>query len=228
MILIKNRSLRNTVRVAVPFIVIPSVVLAGALIFDQKKHIVISLGVAFFSLLLFAAGYEKKNTGTRRMVLTAVMTALCLAGRLIPFLKPVSALTIITGMWLGGEAGFLTGALSALISNFYFGQGPWTSFQMVAIGLQGLFAGILSKQLQKNRILLIIYGFAAGIAYSFTMDIWTVLWYNSGFSLKLYAAALITAVPYTLSYSIANILYLWFLSPAFSEKLSRIKKKYGI
>lgn len=228
MLLIRNKNLRNTIKIAVPFIIIPAITIAGALIFDEKRHILIALTVAVLSLVLFAAGFEKKSTGTRRMVIAAVMTALCFAGRFIPFLKPVAALTVITGLYLGGEAGFLVGSLSAVLSNFYFGQGPWTAFQMLAWGLIGLFAGMLSKPLLRSRILLLTYGALAGLGYSFFMDIWTVLWYNEGFSIKLYAAALISAIPYTVSYAVSNVLFLYLLAPPFGEKLQRIKVKYGV
>ena len=228
MLLIKNKQLRNTIRIAVPFVLIPAVTIIGALVFDEKKPIIISLAVAVFALLLFAAGFEKKSTGTRRMVIVAVMTALCFTGRFIPFLKPIAALTIITALYLGGEAGFLVGALSAVLSNFYFGQGPWTAFQMMSWGLIGLFAGVLSKPLLKSQILLLLYGAASGIAYSFIMDIWTVLWYNQGFDIKLYLAALVSAVPYTISYTVSNVLFLFLLAKPFGEKLQRIKIKYGV
>jgi len=228
MLLIRNEKLRNAVKIAVPFIIIPAITIAGALFFDGKRHILIALAVAVLSLVLFAAGFEKKSTGTRRMVIVAVMTALCFAGRFIPFLKPVAALTIITGLYLSDEAGFLVGSLSAVLSNFYFGQGPWTAFQMLAWGLIGLFAGMLSKPLLVNRILLLLYGALAGLGYSFFMDIWTVLWYNEGFSIKLYAAALVSAIPYTVSYAVSNVLFLYLLAPPFGEKLQRIKVKYGV
>ena len=228
MLLIRNEKLRNVVRIAVPFVIIPAITIAGALFFDGKRHILIALAVALLSLVLFAAGFEKLSTGTRRMVIVAVMTALCFTGRFIPFLKPIAALTIITALYLGGEAGFLVGALSAVLSNFYFGQGPWTAFQMIAWGLIGLFAGVLSKPLLKSQILLLLYGAASGIAYSFIMDIWTVLWYNQGFDIKLYLAALVSAVPYTISYTVSNVLFLFLLAKPFGEKLQRIKIKYGV
>ncbi|MCR4640068.1 ECF transporter S component [Ruminococcus sp.] len=228
MLLIRNEKLRNVVRIAVPFVIIPAIAIAGALFFDEKRHILIALAVALLSLVLFEAGFEKKSTGTRRMVIVAVMTALCFAGRFIPFLKPIAALTVITALYLGGEAGFLVGSLSAVLSNFYFGQGPWTAFQMLAWGLIGLLAGMLSKPLLKSRVLLLIYGAMAGLGYSFFMDIWTVLWYNEGFSVKLYAAALISAIPYTLSYAVSNVLFLFLLAKPLGEKLSRIKTKYGV
>ncbi|MBP5578347.1 MAG: ECF transporter S component [Ruminococcus sp.] len=228
MLLIRNKKIRDAIKVTVPFIFVPLITILGTLIFDEKKHIIISLAVAVSALLLFAAGFEKKSTGTRRMVIAAVMTALCFAGRFIPILKPVAALTIITALYLGGEAGFLVGALSAVLSNLYFGQGPWTAFQMLAWGLIGLFAGILSKPLLKSRILLLVYGAVTGIAYSFIMDIWTVLWYNQSFDIKLYLAALVSAVPYTVSYVVSNVLFLFLLAEPFGEKLQRIKVKYGI
>ena len=80
------------------------------------------------------------------------MVALSVTGRFIPFFKPVTALTVLTAVYLGGEAGFLCGALSAVISNFWFGQGPWTPFQMLAWGMIGLFAGLLASPLKRSRI----------------------------------------------------------------------------
>ena len=228
MILIKSRKLRQAIKIAVPFVIIPTITVVGALAFDAKKHIIIALAAAVMALLLFAAGFAKKSTGTRRMVIVAAMTALCFAGRFIPFLKPIAALTIITALYLGGEAGFLVGAMSAVLSNFYFGQGPWTAFQMLAWGLIGLFAGIFSEKLLKSRILLLIYGALTGIAYSFIMDIWTVLWYNQGFDIRLYLAALVSAIPYTASYAVSNVLFLYLLAKPFGEKLQRIKVKYGV
>jgi len=228
MLVIKSRGLRNGIKAAVPFAVIPALAVIGSMAFARKRHIIISLAIAVFALLLFAAGFEKKTTGTRRMVIVSVMTALCFAGRFIPFLKPMTALTIITALYLGGEAGFLVGAMSALLSNFYFGQGPWTAFQMLAWGMIGLFAGIFSEPLRRNRILLLVYGAIAGLAYSFIMDIWTVLWYAEGFKWNLYFSALGTAIPYTVSYAVSNVLFLALLARPFGEKLERIKIKYGV
>ncbi|MBQ4311836.1 MAG: ECF transporter S component, partial [Oscillospiraceae bacterium] len=108
------------------------------------------------------------------------------------------------------------------------GQGPWTVFQMLAWGLIGMLAGIMAKPLKQNRILLLLYGLIAGISYSFIMDIWTVLAYSEGFSWELYLAALTTAVPYTISYAVSNVLFLALLADPFGEKLERIKKKYGV
>lgn len=171
-------------------------------------------------------GMKKKKRTTRKMVLVAIMTALSIAGRFIPMFKPVTAITTITGAYLGAGSGFLVGALSALLSNFYFGQGPWTPFQMLAWGMIGVLAGLLSKYIVKRRMVLIIFGLLTGIMYSLVMDVWTVLWYAKGFDIVLYKAAIITAIPHTVLYSISNVMFLWIMAKPFGEKLSRIKIKY--
>ena len=228
MILIRSSRLRAFLRLALPLCAIPLLVWLGTAVFPERAHLLVSLGVAGLSLLLFMAGYERRQTGSRRMVLTAVMTALCIAGRFIPFFKPVTALTILTAMYLGPEAGFLTGALAAALSNFWFGQGPWTAFQMLAWGLIGLAAGYLRTPLMRHRALLLVFGVLAGAAYSMVMDVWTVMWYGSGFDWTLYAAAIATALPHTLLYAASNFAFLWFLAKPIGEKLERIRVKYGL
>ena len=228
MLTIQNKNVRTVLRFVVPFVLIPTVAILGTIVFDEKKHLFVSFFVAILSVLLFLTGFEKKATGTRRIVIVAVMIALCVVGRFIPFFKPITAITVITAIYLGGESGFLVGSLSALLSNFYFGQGPWTAFQMLAWGLIGLVAGFLSNPLRKSRAALLTYGVLSGVVFSLIMDIWTVLWYNDNFDLTLYLAALATALPHTALYSVSNFIFLWFMAKPFGDKMNRIKNKYGI
>ena len=227
MLTIKNKNLRIALKILIPFVIIPILAIFGSTVFDEKKHIFVSLSVAALSVVLFITGFEKKQTGTRRQVLVSIMIALSVVGRFIPFFKPVTAITVITAIYLGGEAGFLVGSFSALLSNFYFGQGPWTAFQMLAFGLIGLFAGFLREPLQKSKTALLIYGVLSGVVFSFIMDVWTVLWYNGSFSISLYLAAFTTALPHTILYAVSNFIFLLLLSRPFGEKLNRIKIKYG-
>ena len=227
MIVIKNAALRKAIQIASPITVVVVVAL-GALVFDEKLYAYISLAVTILALIFFISGFERKKTGTRRLIIVAVMVTLSVVGRFIPFFKPITALTVITAIYLGSESGFLVGALAAVISNFYFGQGPWTPFQMLAWGLIGLVAGLLAQPLKKSRVLLCAYGAISGIAFSFIMDIWTVLWYNNSFDITLYLSALTTAIPYTVMYSVSNIIFLWLLAKPFGNKLERVKIKYGV
>ena len=228
MIVIRSRRVREALRIVLPFAAMPLLVLLGAIFLEGKRHLLISLGMACMALLFFLTGFEKKKTGGRRMVIVAVMTALCIVGRFIPLFKPVTALTILTAMYLGGEAGFLTGALAAALSNFYFGQGPWTPFQMLAWGFVGLIAGALAKPLKTHRWLLLTYGVLSGVLYSLMMDVWNVLWYAGGLDWSLYAASVVSALPHTLLYAASNFVFLYFLAKPFGEKLARVKVKYGV
>ena len=228
MIVIRSARARRILRYLIPFFIIPALIAAGVFLLHERRYALIALLMVLCALILFATGFERKRTGRRRMVLVSVLTALSVAGRFIPLLKPVAAMTILSGVYLGGEAGFLVGALSAVISNFYFGQGPWTPFQMFAWGLIGLIAGYLSRPMQKSRGLLLLYGLIAGIAYSFIMDIWTVLWYNEGLSLTLYLSAIASALPHTLLYAASNVIFLVLFADTYREKIERIKIKYGI
>ena len=225
---IESPRLRRLLRVLLPALVIPALVLGGALMLDEKRQMFTAFAVAVCAVLLFLAGIERRQIGARRMVLSAVMIALCVAGRLIPFFKPVTALTVLTALYLGGEAGFLVGALSALLSNFYFGQGPWTPFQMLAWGLIGLFAGLLARPLKKSRWLLLCYGLLSGVFFSLVMDVWTVLWYNGSFDAGLWLVAMGTALPHTVLYAASNFAFLWMLARPIGEKLERIHIKYGL
>ena len=212
-------------------LVIPAVVLGGAWLFRDRQYVWIYLCVAVLSCVPFFIHFEKSENDTRKLVLIAAMIALSVVGRIIftpvPGFKPVTAMVVITAMYFGSGAGFMTGALSALISNFYFGQGPWTPFQMFSWGILGFIAGIIARQLRENKVVLAIYGIVSGVLYSFLMDVWTVLW-SGGFSLSLYLAALVTAIPHTILYAVSNVLFLFWFRKPFAEKLTRIRRKYGI
>lgn len=211
---------------------VPIIILTGSFLFPEKSYAVISVLLVIFASVPFFISFENRKTSTRTLVIIAIMTALSVAGRFIfspiPFFKPVTALVIITAVYFGSEAGFLTGALSAVISNFYFGQGPWTPFQMFAWGIVGFIAGLLSSQILKNKIIMMLYSLLSGVIYSFVMDIWTTLWSDGYFNLARFLASSVTSAPITAIYSISNLIFLLVLLKPIGRKLDRVKIKYGI
>ncbi len=204
------------------------VVSIGLFVVRDKYHMAISTIVAILSWVLFVCGLDRKKVGNRRVVVVSVMVALSVIGRMFPILKPVTVFAMLSGMFLGAEAGFLVGSFSALISDFWFGQGPWTPFQMLAWGLIGFFAGVLATPLKKSRAFLYVYGVLAAIVFSVIMDVWSAIWIAGEFSISIYIAKLITSVPYTILYAVSNVIFLFFFAKPFSEKLERIRIKYGI
>ena len=113
----------------------------------------ILLGLLFLlaSAIPFILVFDKKKPQARELVPIAVMAAIAVVGRTVfeiiplPNFKPCSAIIIITAVAFGPEAGFMTGALTAFVSNFIFGQGPWTPWQMFCWGMIGFVAGRLQK-----------------------------------------------------------------------------------
>lgn len=214
------------------FLVAPLIVLCGVFFLGDRKYAFVSLVLSVVACIPFFVSFEKGKNDARRIVIIAVMTALSVAGRFvfapIPFFKPVTAIVIITAIYLGAEAGFITGAFSAVVSNFYFGQGPWSPFQMFAWGLIGFLAGLLAKRLVESKVLLIIFGALSGVVFSFIMDVWTTLWADGTFNIARFIASITTAAPFTVVYMVSNVIFLLLLTKPIGRKLQRLKTKYGI
>lgn len=198
---------------------------------SAKAYALISILVAFLACIPFFISFERKQNSVLILVITAVMIALSVSGRLvfslIPHFKPVTAIVIITGIYLGTESGFICGAFSALISNFIFGQGPWTPFQMLAWGLIGFFAACLAAPLKKSRIFLSIFAALSGAFFSLIMDLWTTLWASGGFAPRLYFSLVAAALPVTAIYAVSDVIFLNLLEKPIGKKLNRTITKYG-
>lgn len=211
---------------------IPVCIYLGAQVFPSSAHIWISLCVAILSCIPFFLSFESTKTDNKKLVIISVMVSLSIVGRyafsFLPHFKPVTAIVVITGLYLGTEAGFLCGALSALISNFIFGQGPWTPFQMFAWGAIGLISALLSRYIKKSKPLLCIFGALAGTIYSALLDIAATLWYDGAFNFSRYLGLLVTSLPVMAVYAISNAVFLLLLANPIGAKLERIKTKYGI
>ena len=130
---------------------IPAVIAANMLLFDDRSYYAASLIIIVLSMIPFTLVFEGRKPQARELVVIAVMVAIAVAGRaaffMVPQFKPVVAIVIIAGAALGAESGFAVGALSGFVSNFIFGQGPWTPWQMFAYGIIGFFAGLIFYRL---------------------------------------------------------------------------------
>ena len=196
---------------------IPTVVALGATVFRDKQYAFISLAVAVLACVAFFLCFERNQTSSAKLVLIAVLTAL-----------PVTAMVVLTAMYFGSEAGFLTGELTAVLSNFYFGQGPWTPFQMFTWGLLGFVAGYLRNRLKSSAVFLAVYGAFAGVAFSLLMDVWTALWIDGAFNPARYGAAVATSLGYMAIYAVSNVVFLLLLRKPMGRILGRIQEKYGV
>lgn len=223
---------KKVIKILVICLVIPLVIGVGIKVFNDRAYAFISLCIAVLSCVPLIISYEKRNSSTTRLVVLSVMIALSVAGRFVfsflPHFKPVTAMVIITGIYLGYECGFISGAFTAVISNFIFGQGPWTPFQMFAWGLIGLISGLMAKFLVNKIIPLLIFSAVAGVLFSIMMDFYTTLWLDGVFNLSRFLANLLSALPVTITYAVSNVIFIFILVKPFGSKLERLKLKYGI
>ena len=150
---------------------------------------------------------------------------------MLPQFKPVMAMTIIAGVAFGGETGFLVGAMTMLASNVLFSQGPWTPWQMFAMGIIGFLAGILFRKgwLRRTRTALCVYGaLAAILIYGGIMNPVSALMGTSELNWGVLATYYVTGFPMDCIQAAATWLFLWFAAEPMLEKLDRIKVKYGL
>lgn len=194
-----------------------------------------SMCIIVISIFIFLWSFEKRKPKTREIVTLAVMTALAVVGRLAffmtPQVKPCAAIIIITGVMLGRQSGFLCGALTAFVSGFFFGQGPWTPWQMIAFGIIGFLSGVLfSKKNIKyayNKWIISIYGFLATfVIYGFILDTATVFMYTDTPKTETFVATYLSGIGFNLIHAVSTFVVLFLISNATIKKLERLKIKY--
>ena len=229
---LKSRTLISAIIILV---LIPITIFFGIYFLDDRKYYFISVLIIIYTMIPFIMIFEKREPQARELVVIAVLTAIAVAGRgafyMLPQFKPVVAIVIITGVSLGSESGFLVGAMTGFVSNFFFGQGPWTPWQMFCFGIIGFLAGILfqKKILKKTRLSLCIYGgLSTFFIYGGIIDIGSLLIFTSHFSWKALLATYISGFWFNIVHSISTVFFIFFISQSMIEKLDRIKIKYGL
>lgn len=219
-------------------ILIPITIWVGITKLNDRKYYFISMLILLEAIIPFFFLYEKRKPKARELVTVATMCALAVAGRAAFFMLPnfnaATAMVIISGVAFGAETGFIVGAVTMLTSNFIFGQGPWTPWQMFAMGVLGYLAGVIyRRRTVREKIfsklsLCIFGGISCIVVYGGIMNPASVLMYYSDVSLHMIAAAYITGFPFDVVHGTGTVLFLWFAARPFLEKFDRIRTKYGI
>jgi energy-coupling factor transport system substrate-specific component len=182
-------------------------------------------------LLAGFAWYERSRPPSQVVALVAALAALAIAGRIafaaFPNVKPTTDIIVFAGYALGGAPGFAVGAFAALGSNLWFGQGPWTPWQMAAWGLCGVLGASLALATRNaGRFALAgTCGLAAilfGTLMNFsTMAIsggelsWEKFWFYEG-----------RAVAFEVAHFTANVALALVAGPAMVRMLVRFRERF--
>lgn len=200
---------------------------------DTTSYYLVSVIILMLSLLPFFISFEKSAPNAREMALLAVLTALAVVSRavfyLVPQFKPIAAVVIASAVCLGADRGYIIGAFSAFVSNFLFGQGVHTPFQMVALGLVGFAAGLIFEKIKPNRINLAVIGFLLSFAlYGIIVDLSSVLTMVTDYTVPSVLAIYAAGVPFSAVFGGATAIFLFLFGEEFIKKLNRVITKYGI
>lgn len=185
-------------------------------------------------LIPFFMAFEGRRPQARELVLMAVLCALAVAARVaipVPNFKAIYGIIMIAGIALGPQPGFLVGAIAALASNFFYAQGPYTPWQMMAYGMAGMLAGFLFRKnrLPRKPVTMAIAGFlvpllVVGPLLDTCSLFLTPITLNVKNAIKLYTVGL----PMNLIQSASTAVVMFLLGRPMLGKLERIQRKYGL
>lgn len=215
-------------------LLIPVTLLLGTRLPGRWYYLTSTL-IIIEAMLPFFFLFEKCRPKARELVTIAVMCALAAVSRaafaFLPAFKPITGIIMIAGIAFGPQAGFMTGAISAFASNFFFSQGPWTPWQMIAYGFGGFLAGALfsKKGRTKNPIILAVFGFfAIVLVVGPLLDCCTVFTTLTTFTVEAVVLVFARGLLFNVNHGISCALTMLVFSKPLLEKLERLKTKYGM
>ncbi len=197
--------------------------------------VAVAIIIVAFVILLFR--FENKRVKAREVVLIASLCALAVVGRaacfMLPNFKPVTAIIMLSGITLGPQYGFLIGTMSGFVSNFLFGQGSWTLWQMTAWGFVGLISGIVFSGKRRKYAdklwFLLIYGFVITVfGYGVIVDTEMLLFMVGNLNLESILGVYVAGFPFNVVHGVSTVVFTLLMAKVFFKQMERIKNKYGI
>ncbi|MED4883171.1 MULTISPECIES: ECF transporter S component [Bacillus] len=213
--------------------VILFVILAFLPLSVHRHFLWISVIFMIGTFLPFVIRFERRKAAGRELVLLAVLGAIAAVSRVpfapLPSVQPTTFVVIVTGLAFGPESGFVVGALAALVSNMFLGQGPWTPWQMYAWGMIGLTAGLMRRtRLMKNTVGRCAYGFVVGILFGWGMNLMYVVSVMNHITWPQIVAYYSASFPFDLAHGLSNVFFLALFAKSWIKVLQRFQKKYGL
>jgi energy-coupling factor transport system substrate-specific component len=199
----------------------------------------VSWGLASLLGLTLALGagfawYERSRPSARLLAVVGTLAALAILGRVafaaVPNVKPTTDIVLIAGYALGGAPGFAVGAVAALGSNLFFGQGPWTPWQMAAWGLVGILGAVLARASGRRlgRVPMAVACGLAGLGFGAVMDLSTWVTYTGEHTLGQYLAIAATSLPFNVAHAVGNVVFFLAFGPGLVRAVERCRARFAI
>ena len=216
-------------------VLIPALLLLSLKLGDRQYYIG-TVAVMILTMLPFFLHFAYRMPTARELVTISVMAALCAAGRIafvmVPYFSAMTGMIMICGIALGPESGFIIGSVAAFVSNFIYGQGPWTPWQMFAYGLAGLLAALFAKWNimggEKRLRTAIIGGLMVFLIIGPILDTAALFLSMTELNGESAASIYIAGIPVNAIHAGCTFVTIMLLLRPILEKLERVKVKYGI
>lgn len=198
-----------------------------------RAYLLLSLLMIACIMIPFFARFEWREVAGREVVLLAMLAAIAAVGRVpfagLPSVQPTSFIIIMAGLVFGAESGFIVGAVAAIVSNFFLGQGPWTPWQMYAWGMMGMSAGLLRNTWWMKTLWgKCTFGFLWGYLFGWFMNMWIVVGNIEALSWEFFIGIYVSSIYFDLAHALSNVFFLIIFGASWIKILQRIQRKYGL
>lgn len=202
-------------------------------VFKYSAYLLVSFIILACLMLPFFARFEVREIKSREIIILAMLAALAAVGRVpfagLPSVQPTSFVIIMTGIVFGAESGFIVGAIAAIVSNIFLGQGPWTPWQMYAWGMMGMTAGLFRNFKWMATLWgKSIFGFVWGYLFGWFMNLWIIVSNISGLSWVFVISVYLSSVKHDLAHALSNVFFLVLFSTSWMRIMKRFKVKYDL
>jgi energy-coupling factor transport system substrate-specific component len=204
-------------------------------VYSGSSHIMVNWGLlatilVVFVILAFFFEFQAAAIGSKEIALVAMLGTISAVLRIpfavLPSVQPSTYLVICSGYVFGPVAGFMVGAITALVSNFFLGQGPWTLYQMLAWGLLGVMAGYM-RRLNLGRMWLVIFGIFGGYLYGWIMNTWYWASFIYPLTWRTFLTYQLTSVWLDTFHAVGNAVFLGLFGMKTIDILDRFRKRFN-
>lgn len=216
------------VAIVILFLLVLSIVL-----FNYRAYLLLSFIIMGLTMILFFSRFEVRKISSREIVILAILAAIAAVSRVpfapLPSVQPTSFVIIITGLVFGAESGFIVGAVAAIVSNIFLGQGPWTPWQMYAWGMIGMAAGLFRNTWWMKQMWgKLLFGFVWGYLFGWFMNLWIIVSAIENFTWEFFISIYVASIYFDLAHALSNVFFLLVFSSSWIRILQRFKRKYGL
>lgn len=226
-------AINNRLYLTIASVIMLILLITSVVLFNYNAYLLLSFVIIAITMIPFFARFEMRKISSREIVILAILAAIAAVSRVpfapLPSVQPTSFVIIVTGLVFGAESGFIVGAVAAIVSNIFLGQGPWTPWQMYAWGMIGMTAGLFRNTWWMKQMWgKLVFGFIWGYLFGWFMNFWIIVSAIENFTWEFFISIYVASIYFDLAHGLSNVFFLLIFSASWLRILNRFKRKYGL